>query len=90
MTNTTENNGNPLDASQASEISVLEPAGTRVERVKGRGGGLVALAFAGIVDGFEGGLVNTARIQEIERRVPTALIVNFTNPWVISEEEQHR
>ena len=32
---------------------------SRVQKVKGRGGGLTALAFASIVDGFEGGLVNT-------------------------------
>ncbi|MET0885149.1 MAG: MFS transporter, partial [Mycetocola sp.] len=29
------------------------------QKTKGRGGGLVALGFASIVDGFEGGLVNT-------------------------------
>lgn len=49
----------PLDATQAQAVHGTNTALTRVGKVKGRGGGLVALAFAGIVDGFEGGLINT-------------------------------
>ncbi|MFD4421816.1 MFS transporter [Agromyces sp. NPDC058484] len=50
----------PLDATQAQATYGTNTAAVpRVEKVKGRGGGLVALAFASIVDGFEGGLVNT-------------------------------
>lgn len=49
----------PLDATQAQRTYGTETGTTRVDKVKGRGGGLVALAFASIVDGFEGGLVNT-------------------------------
>jgi MFS family permease len=49
----------PLDATQAQKTYGTDTAVTRTEKVKGRGGGLVALAFAQIVDGFEGGLVNT-------------------------------
>ncbi|GAA3914919.1 MFS transporter [Microbacterium invictum] len=49
----------PLDATQAQATHGTNTAMTRVQRVKGRGGGLMALAFASIVDGFEGGLVNT-------------------------------
>ncbi len=49
----------PLDATQAQKVHGTDTATSRVQKVKGRGGGLVALAFAQIVDGFEGGLVNT-------------------------------
>jgi MFS family permease len=49
----------PLSATQAQKTYGTDTASTRVEKVKGRGGGLFALAFANIVDGFEGGLVNT-------------------------------
>jgi MFS family permease len=49
----------PLDATQAQRTHGTYTGSTRVDKVKGRGGGLVALAFASIVDGFEGGLVNT-------------------------------
>jgi MFS family permease len=49
----------PLDATQAQQTYGTDTAGGRVQKVKGRGGGLIALAFASIVDGFEGGLVNT-------------------------------
>jgi MFS family permease len=49
----------PLDATQAQRTYGTNTAVTRTEKVKRRGGGLVALAFAQIVDGFEGGLVNT-------------------------------
>lgn len=49
----------PLDATQAQATHGTNTSDTRVQKVKGRGGGLTALAFASIVDGFEGGLVNT-------------------------------
>jgi len=49
----------PLDATQAQLAHGTNTSVTRVQKVKGRGGGLVALGFASIVDGFEGGLVNT-------------------------------
>lgn len=52
----------PLNATGAQATHGTNTAAmptTHVERVKNRGGGLVALAFASIVDGFEGGLVNT-------------------------------
>lgn len=49
----------PLDATGAQRTYGTATGSTRVGKVKGRGGGLFALAFAGIVDGFEGGLVNT-------------------------------
>ncbi|WP_447942709.1 MFS transporter [Microbacterium aurum] len=49
----------PLDATQAQRTYGTNTAATRTQKVKGRGGGLVALSFAQIVDGFEGGLVNT-------------------------------
>lgn len=50
----------PLDATQAqATFGTNTAAMPRVKKVKGRGGGLTALAFANIVDGFEGGLVNT-------------------------------
>ena len=50
----------PLDATQAQATYGTNTASmSRVQKVKGRGGGLTALAFASIVDGFEGGLVNT-------------------------------
>lgn len=49
----------PLDATQAQRTYGTNTAVSRTQKVKGRGGGLVALSFAQIVDGFEGGLVNT-------------------------------
>lgn len=49
----------PLDATQAQAVHGTGTPTTRVQKVKNRGGGLTALAFASIVDGFEGGLVNT-------------------------------
>ncbi|MFT2817486.1 MFS transporter [Leifsonia sp. A12D58] len=50
----------PLDATQAQATFGTNTASmSRVQKVKGRGGGLTALAFASVVDGFEGGLVNT-------------------------------
>lgn len=49
----------PLDATGAQRTHGTATGSARVDKVKGRGGGLFALAFAGIVDGFEGGLVNT-------------------------------
>ena len=51
--------GKPLDATQAQRTYGTDTSTTRVAKVKGRGGGLVALGFASLVDGFEGGLVNT-------------------------------
>ncbi|QKJ18174.1 MFS transporter [Microbacterium hominis] len=49
----------PLDATQAQKTYGTDTATVPTQKVKGRPGGLVALAFANIVDGFEGGLVNT-------------------------------
>jgi len=52
----------PLDATGAQATYGTDTASmptTRVQKVKNRGGGLMALAFASIVDGFEGGLINT-------------------------------
>jgi MFS family permease len=49
----------PLAAPRSREAPGNDTAGTRVDKVKGRRGGVFALAFANIVDGFEGGLINT-------------------------------
>jgi MFS family permease len=61
MSNQPLDTSKPLDATQATATYGTNTASipTRVDKVKGRGGGLFALAFATIVDGFEGGLVNT-------------------------------
>lgn len=49
----------PLAATQAQATYGTDTSSTRVAKVKGRPGGLAALGFASLVDGFEGGLVNT-------------------------------
>lgn len=50
----------PLDATQAQATHGTNTAAMPVpKKPKGRGRGLLALGFASIVDGFEGGLVNT-------------------------------
>ena len=50
----------PLDATQAQATHGTNTAAMPVpKKPRGRGRGLLALGFANIVDGFEGGLVNT-------------------------------
>ncbi len=49
----------PQAVPRSRAASADDPAQTRADTVKGRRGGVFALAFANIVDGFEGGLINT-------------------------------